>query len=247
MALFQELNEEGVTILIVTHEPDIACYAKRLVEVRDGRILRDEPMANRRVASRRPEGAGHGARMRKSTLIKVATQSILKNKMRTFLTMLGIVIGVAAVIVMVAVGYGAQESIQKQIGSLGTNMIMIMPGASAAGGVNQGAGDLQSPHARGLREAPAREPACSTRFRRSCSRRLRQSAARATGARAFRACRRTIRRFATGRSTWARSLPSPICAARAKSQFSAARWRSSFSRAAIPSVSRCRSGTCRSR
>jgi putative ABC transport system ATP-binding protein len=51
MALFQELNEEGVTILIVTHEPDIACYAKRLVEVRDGRILRDEPMKNRRLAA----------------------------------------------------------------------------------------------------------------------------------------------------------------------------------------------------
>ncbi len=49
MALFQELNEEGVTILIVTHEPDIACYAKRLVEVRDGRILRDEPMKDRRL------------------------------------------------------------------------------------------------------------------------------------------------------------------------------------------------------
>jgi putative ABC transport system permease protein len=77
--------------------------------------------------------------MRKSTLVKVATQSILKNKMRTFLTMLGIVIGVAAVIVMVAVGYGAQASIEKQIGALGTNMIMIMPGASSAGGVNQGA------------------------------------------------------------------------------------------------------------
>jgi putative ABC transport system permease protein len=77
--------------------------------------------------------------MRKSTLLKVATQSILKNKLRTFLTMLGIVIGVAAVIVMVAVGYGAQTSIAKQIGALGTNMIMIMPGASASGGVNQGA------------------------------------------------------------------------------------------------------------
>ena len=51
MALFQELNEEGVTILIVTHEPDIACYAKRLVEVRDGRILRDEPMQDRRLAA----------------------------------------------------------------------------------------------------------------------------------------------------------------------------------------------------
>jgi len=77
--------------------------------------------------------------MKKSTLLKVASQSILKNKLRTFLTMLGIVIGVAAVIVMVAVGYGAQASIQKQIGALGTNMIMIMPGASASGGVNQGA------------------------------------------------------------------------------------------------------------
>jgi len=51
MALFQELNEQGITILIVTHEPDIACYAKRLVEVRDGRVLRDEPMPNHRRAS----------------------------------------------------------------------------------------------------------------------------------------------------------------------------------------------------
>ena len=50
MALFQELNEQGITILIVTHEPDVACYARRLVEVRDGRILRDEPMPNRRDA-----------------------------------------------------------------------------------------------------------------------------------------------------------------------------------------------------
>jgi len=76
--------------------------------------------------------------MRKSTLIKVAAQSILRNKLRTFLTMLGIVIGVAAVIVMVAVGYGAQTSIQKQINSLGTNMIMVMPGASVQGGVSMG-------------------------------------------------------------------------------------------------------------
>src|SRR5829696_4923149 len=78
--------------------------------------------------------------MKKTTLVKVAAQSILRNKLRTFLTMLGIVIGVAAVIVMVAVGYGAQASIQSQIASLGTNMIMVMPGASMQGGVNRGAG-----------------------------------------------------------------------------------------------------------
>jgi putative ABC transport system ATP-binding protein len=51
MALFQELNEEGVTIVLVTHEPEVAVYAKRIVEVRDGRIVRDEAVKNRRAAS----------------------------------------------------------------------------------------------------------------------------------------------------------------------------------------------------
>ncbi len=51
MALFQELNEQGITILVVTHEPDVAHYAKRIVEVRDGRILRDEPAAHRQTAA----------------------------------------------------------------------------------------------------------------------------------------------------------------------------------------------------
>jgi putative ABC transport system ATP-binding protein len=51
MALFQELNDEGVTIVLVTHEPEVAVYAKRIVEVRDGRIVRDEPVKNRRLAA----------------------------------------------------------------------------------------------------------------------------------------------------------------------------------------------------
>ncbi|HEX3583860.1 MAG TPA: ABC transporter ATP-binding protein [Thermoanaerobaculia bacterium] len=51
MALFQELNEQGITIILVTHEPDVAVYAKRIVEVRDGRIRRDEPVKNRRSAA----------------------------------------------------------------------------------------------------------------------------------------------------------------------------------------------------
>jgi putative ABC transport system ATP-binding protein len=52
MALFQALNEEGVTVVLVTHEPDIAQYAKRIVELRDGRIVRDEPVRNRHAAAR---------------------------------------------------------------------------------------------------------------------------------------------------------------------------------------------------
>jgi len=50
MALFQELNEQGITVLLVTHEPDVAQYAKRIVEVKDGLIRRDHPVENRRNA-----------------------------------------------------------------------------------------------------------------------------------------------------------------------------------------------------
>jgi putative ABC transport system permease protein len=77
--------------------------------------------------------------MKTTILIKLATQSIQKNKMRAALTMLGIIIGVAAVIVMVAVGFGARSRIRAQINNLGTNMIVITPGAAQAGGVSQGA------------------------------------------------------------------------------------------------------------
>src|SRR5512135_3511824 len=78
--------------------------------------------------------------MRASRLVGIASASILKNKMRTLLTMLGIIIGVGAVMVMVAVGQGAKAQIQQQIDNLGTNLIVITPGASASGGVSQGAG-----------------------------------------------------------------------------------------------------------
>ena len=77
--------------------------------------------------------------MKTTVLVKLATQSILKNKMRAALTMLGIIIGVAAVIVMVAVGYGARSRIRAQINNLGTNMIVITPGAAQQAGVSQGA------------------------------------------------------------------------------------------------------------
>ena len=81
--------------------------------------------------------AGDG--MRPSTLLRVAVESIRANTMRTLLTMLGIVIGVAAVIVMVAIGNGARRQIEASIDRLGTNVIMIMPTPSTRGGSSQGA------------------------------------------------------------------------------------------------------------
>ncbi|MCU1246537.1 MAG: multidrug transporter substrate-binding protein [Acidobacteria bacterium] len=77
--------------------------------------------------------------MKLQTLVKLALQAIRKNKMRATLTMLGIIIGVAAVIVMVAIGSGARARIRSQINNLGTNMIVITPGSANAAGVCQGA------------------------------------------------------------------------------------------------------------
>jgi putative ABC transport system permease protein len=78
--------------------------------------------------------------MRFLSLIKVALKAIAKNKMRSLLTMLGIIIGVGAVIVMVAIGQGAQATVEDQISQLGTNLIIIFPGASKQGMVSLGAG-----------------------------------------------------------------------------------------------------------
>ena len=77
--------------------------------------------------------------MKTQTLVRLALNAIRKNKMRATLTMLGIIIGVAAVIVMVAIGSGARARIRAQINNLGTNMIVITPGSSNTGGVSQGA------------------------------------------------------------------------------------------------------------
>ena len=80
--------------------------------------------------------------MRWKNLIRVAIRSILRNRMRSLLTMLGIIIGVGAVIALVAVGRGTQAAIEDQITSLGTNLLIVMPGSGKAGGVNLGAGSL---------------------------------------------------------------------------------------------------------
>lgn len=78
--------------------------------------------------------------MKWMNLLKVALKSLLKNKTRSLLTSLGIIIGVASVIIMVSIGEGAQASIEDQISSLGTNLLIVFPGASQAHGVSRGAG-----------------------------------------------------------------------------------------------------------
>ncbi len=82
--------------------------------------------------------------MKWKNLIKVAFKSILKNRMRSLLTMLGIVIGVGAVITLVSVGQGASADIESEISSMGTNMLVIMPGSTRTAGVSHGASSLNT-------------------------------------------------------------------------------------------------------
>src|SRR6478609_11527149 len=74
-------------------------------------------------------------------IIRVAFRALIRNKMRAALTMLGIIIGVGAVIAMVSIGQGAQASVQAQISSFGTNLLFVSAGAQNVGGVRSGAGD----------------------------------------------------------------------------------------------------------
>jgi putative ABC transport system permease protein len=79
-----------------------------------------------------------------ANLLKIALKALANNKMRCFLTMLGIIIGVASVITMLAIGQGSKNSIKSQISEMGSNMIMIHPGADQRGGVRQSADDMQT-------------------------------------------------------------------------------------------------------
>ncbi len=82
--------------------------------------------------------------MRIVNLLKIAYRSLAKNKMRVLLTMLGIIIGVASVIAMLAIGQGSKQNIQSSVASLGTNSVMVYPGSSAMGGVRMGAGSYST-------------------------------------------------------------------------------------------------------
>jgi macrolide transport system ATP-binding/permease protein len=154
-------RERGVTVIIVTHESDIAAYADRIITMRDGQILSDErtPRPHRGVETSRlpsgeavwpiggiaqtgkaarPAGAGSGAFG--LMLTAAAVQAIGRNKLRSALTILGVFIGVAALIAMEAVGQGAKEEVKKRIESLGTNMVVVLPGAATEHGLRGGAG-----------------------------------------------------------------------------------------------------------
>jgi macrolide transport system ATP-binding/permease protein len=163
MAMLVRLNRQRrVTVVVVTHEPDIAAYADRVITMRDGAVISDERnrapvMPAQAPAGQTPAAAPPAADAVRSDaaagprswafwrmIVSSAVQAIDRNKMRSGLTTLGVLIGVAALIAMVAVGQGANRAVGELIQSLGTNMLVVLPGATTAGGVRSGFGSAST-------------------------------------------------------------------------------------------------------
>ncbi|SRR5579875_912069 len=157
MELIRRLNRErGLTVIVVTHDSEVAAWADRVVTFRDGRIISDErrpsatpqtspaaailpPIAPATTAISTGERRGLGV-----MALIAAARALRRNKLRAALTTLGIFIGVAAVIAMIAVGDGARVAVQQQMASLGTNLLVVLPGGTTSGGVHAGFGSTST-------------------------------------------------------------------------------------------------------
>jgi macrolide transport system ATP-binding/permease protein len=143
LAALRELNDQGITVIIVTHEEEVGRQAKRLIRMRDGVIQSDE---RREPAPRLEPPAPKAAEKPPSPFREIfehfrqGFKTLAANKVRTALSMLGILIGVAAVVAMLALGRGAQQAIEAQLSSLGSNLLVVRAGAVRTGGVAQESG-----------------------------------------------------------------------------------------------------------
>ena len=135
LRILDELAAEGKTVIIVTHDAAIAARADRVVELSDGVIVSDRRNAHPRrpaAAVARPAAAGgcswRALADRFREAFRMALLSMRAHRLRTFLTMLGIVIGIASVVAVVALGAGSRQKVLANISSLGTNTLEIFPG-----------------------------------------------------------------------------------------------------------------------
>ncbi|MFO1208315.1 MAG: ATP-binding cassette domain-containing protein, partial [Amaricoccus sp.] len=131
LRILDELNAEGRTVVIVTHDMNVARRARRIVEISDGAIVADSAAAPRPGPHLVPAPAAPG-RIRPldgfREIVVMALMAMNAHRLRTSLTMLGIVIGIAAVVTVVALGSGAQQRVLADIAGLGTNTLEIFPG-----------------------------------------------------------------------------------------------------------------------
>ncbi len=130
MRLLKELSAQGHTIILITHDAEVAHHAQRLIEIRDGDIIAD-PGPQKPLNPAREEHFLRGESSLRTELfeaMKTAFRSLYSNVFRTVLTLLGIVIGVASVISLMAIGDGAKKSVVDSISAMGSNLLLVRPG-----------------------------------------------------------------------------------------------------------------------
>lgn len=158
LALFQRLNREyGLTILLVTHDAYVARCADRVLHVADGEVINDSVNLEREdllagtegelpALGPRPNQVRRFAGLRRTgTLAAIAASALRRNLMRTALTMLGIIIGVAAVITIVEISGGASLAVQRTVGNMGVGNLIVKPSRVNLGGISQGRADTLIP------------------------------------------------------------------------------------------------------
>lgn len=135
LRILHELHEDGRTIIIVTHDPEVAAQAERIIEISDGEIISDrKTRAAKPIWPAERPASGQSASAFKATLdrfseaFQMALLAMRAHKLRTSLTMLGIVIGIASVVCVLALGEGSQRQVLDNIRRLGTNTLEIFPG-----------------------------------------------------------------------------------------------------------------------
>lgn len=140
MEILKELHKEGHTIIVVTHDKQIASWADRIIEIKDGNIIKDNKKNSQIYQYKEPKqeikSKISNLKNRFFESFKMSINTIRIHKFRSFLTMLGIVIGIISVICVVALAKGSEEKILENINNIGTNTISIYPG--------KGFGDLRS-------------------------------------------------------------------------------------------------------
>ncbi|RKP57921.1 MacB family efflux pump subunit [Pararobbsia silviterrae] len=146
MTLLHELHAQGHTIIIVTHDMEVAQHARRIIELRDGRVVSDRggdwtsadaPTATSPSLPSLPATESQGLRHPSAALdrlleaFRLAMRSAATHRLRSFLTMLGIIVGIASVACMVARGEGSRQTIMNHIRQFGTDTISLFPGRMA--------------------------------------------------------------------------------------------------------------------
>jgi macrolide transport system ATP-binding/permease protein len=138
MRILQELHAEGHTVILVTHDPKVAQHAQRVIEIADGQVVADRrqtveptveaPPARRTTPPQSRVSPWRSRWDRFTEAFTMAWRSMGGHRLRTLLTMLGIIIGIASVVSMVALGEGSRQKVLKDISAMGTNTIDIFPG-----------------------------------------------------------------------------------------------------------------------